>query len=315
MSVTAYVHKPVLVDEVLKYLPLQDGNFIVDCTFGRGGYSSAILQTLSDKGRVLAMDVDPDAIAYGEQVFGNDPRLLLVHSNYDRVAEVLKSLDIRQKIDGIVFDLGVSSPQLDDAVRGFSFQNDGPLDMRMNPQIGQSAGEWLNTASLKELVRVISVFGEECMAGRIARRIVEFRESAVLDSTVQLAEIIYQSMPEKERRRRRIHPATKTFQAIRMYVNQELGHLGAGLHTALDILAVGGVMAVVSFHSLEDRLVKRLFRRSVLGDMIPDRLPVKEVDMGGNYEYVRKLVKPTAEEVRCNPRARSARLRVIKRVQ
>ena len=218
------------------------------------------------------------------------------------------------KVDGIVFDLGVSSPQLDDATRGFSFRNDGPLDMRMNPQVGQSAGEWLSGVTLAELGRVISVLGEERMAKRIARRIIESRDSSSLVSTAQLADIIYQAMPEKEKRQRKTHPATKTFQAIRMYVNRELEHLGDGLQAALNSLVVGGVIVVVAFHSLEDRMVKHLFRQSVLGDEVPDKLPVKAVDMGGAYEYVARLIKPSDEEIMSNPRSRSARLRAIKRV-
>jgi len=315
MGAADYEHKPVLIDEVMKSLHPRDGDFVIDCTFGRGGYSAAILQELDDKGRVLALDADPDAIAHGERAFENEPRLVLAHSNYDRIVETLKGLEMPAQADGIVFDLGVSSPQLDDATRGFSFRNDGPLDMRMNPQVGQSATEWLSTVSQKDLTRVISVLGEERMAARIARRIVEFRDAAVLDSTARLAEIVYQAMPEKEKRQRKIHPATKTFQAIRMHINQELEHLSAGLHAALDTLLVGGVLAVVSFHSLEDRMVKQLFRRSVLGNEVPDRLPLKGVDMGGNYEYVAKLVKPSEEETARNPRARSARLRAIKRIR
>ncbi|MCW8964624.1 MAG: 16S rRNA (cytosine(1402)-N(4))-methyltransferase RsmH [Gammaproteobacteria bacterium] len=315
MGAVDYEHKPVLIDEVMKSLHPRDGDFVIDCTFGRGGYSAAILQELDENGRVLALDADPDAIAHGERAFENEPRLVLAHSNYDRIVETLKELEMPAKADGIVFDLGVSSPQLDDATRGFSFRNDGPLDMRMNPQAGQSATEWLSAVSLKDLTRIISVLGEERMASRIARRIVESRDAAVLDSTARLAEIVYQAMPEKEKRQRKIHPATKTFQAIRMHVNQELEHLSAGLDAALDTLVVGGVLAVVSFHSLEDRMVKQLFRRSVLGDEVPDRLPLKEVDMGGNYEYVAKLVKPSEEETARNPRARSARLRAIKRIR
>ena len=315
MEATDFEHQPVLIGEVMQCLQPQGDDFIIDCTFGRGGYSAAILQQLDDKGRVLALDADPDAIAHGERVFENEPRLVLAHNNYDRIVETLKDLGMPAKADGIVFDLGVSSPQLDDATRGFSFRNDGPLDMRMNPHVGQSASEWLNTVSLKDLARVISTLGEERVAGRIARRIIEFRDGAVLDSTAQLAEVVYQAMPEKEKRQRKTHPATKTFQAIRMHVNQELEHLSAGLHAALDSLLEGGVLAVVSFHSLEDRMVKQLFRRSVLGEAVPDRLPLKQADMGGDYEYVEKLVKPTAEETTRNPRARSARLRAIKRIR
>lgn len=315
MCAADFEHKPVLIDEVMKCLRPQGGDFIIDCTFGRGGYSAAILQELGSDGRVLALDADPDAIAHGERAFENEPRLLLAHNNYDRIVETLEDLGMPAKVDGIVFDLGVSSPQLDDATRGFSFRNDGPLDMRMNPHVGQSAAEWLSTVTYKDLARVISTLGEERMASRIAQRIIESREKAAFKSTKQLADVVFHAMPEKEKRQRKTHPATKTFQAIRMTVNQELEHLRAGLDAALDSLVIGGVVAVVSFHSLEDRLVKRLFRQAVLGDEVPDKLPVKEADMGGDYEYVAKLVKPSDEEIIRNPRARSARLRVIKKIR
>ena len=315
MCAADYEHKPVLIDEVMKCLRPQGGDFIIDCTFGRGGYSAAILNELGSEGRVLALDADPDAIAHGERAFENEPRLLLAHNNYDRIVETLEDLGMPAKVGGIVFDLGVSSPQLDDATRGFSFRNDGPLDMRMNPHVGQSAAEWLSTVTFKDLARVISTLGEERMASRIAQRIIESREKSAFESTAQLAEVVYQAMPEKEKRQRKIHPATKTFQAIRMTVNQELEHLRAGLDAALDSLVIGGVVAVVSFHSLEDRLVKRLFRQAVLGDEVPDKLPVKEAEIGGDYEYVAKLVKPSEEEIIRNPRARSARLRAIKKIR
>jgi 16S rRNA (cytosine1402-N4)-methyltransferase len=315
MCAAEYEHRPVLIEEVMECLQPQDGNFIIDCTFGRGGYSTAILQKLGPDGRLLAVDADPAAIAHGERAFENERRLTLVHENYDRVLQTLEDLGMPEKADGIVFDLGVSSPQLDDASRGFSFQNDGPLDMRMNTGQGRNAAEWLADVSYEELLRVISTLGEERMAPRIARKIIEARSAGVIDSTKQLADIVYHAMPEKEKRTRKTHPATKTFQAIRMHINQELEHLREALRHALDVLMIDGVVAVVSFHSLEDRIVKQLFRRSVDGAVLPDKLPVKSMDMGGDYAYIAKLIKPSPREVELNPRSRSARLRAIRRVR
>ena len=293
----------------------RDGDFIIDCTFGRGGYSTAILEQLGDDGRLLAMDADPAAIAHGERAFGNERRLKLVHDNYDRVLLKLRELGMPEQAEGIVFDLGVSSPQLDDASRGFSFLQDGPLDMRMNPAEGYGAAEWLSAVSYKELAGVIARLGEERMASRIASKIIDARSSTAIDSTKQLAEIVFNAIPEKERRSRKTHPATKTFQAIRMHINHELEHLRDALNHALDVLTVGGILAVVSFHSLEDRIVKQLFRRCVEGARLPDKLPVMRDETGGDYAYVAKLVRPSPKEVMLNPRSRSARLRSIKKIR
>lgn len=314
MTESEYKHKPVLIDEVMTCLNPDDAGVYVDCTFGRGGYTKRILDVLGADGQVVALDADPDAIAHGEQVYGNEPRLKLRHKNYDRIIEVLKELALPLQIDGIVFDLGVSSPQLDDASRGFSFRYDGPLDMRMNPTEGVSAAEWIGKAEPAEMLRVIARLGEEKLAGLIVRNIVKAREKQAITGTAQLAEIIYSGFPEKEKRKRKIHPATKVFQAIRMHVNDELGHLERALEAAKSVLAINGVLAVVAFHSLEDRMVKRFFRDCVLGEALPDGLPVKEADLKSDYEYVARLVKPSDEEVTVNARARSARLRAIRRV-
>lgn len=314
METTSLEHQPVLINEVLQCLQPQGDDFIVDCTFGRGGYSEAILGRLNEDGRVLALDVDPAAIAHGERVFANEPRLTLAQKNYDRIVETLEELDMPTKVNGIVFDLGVSSPQLDDASRGFSFRNDGPLDMRMDPEAGLSAAEWLYTVSFKELARVISTLGEERMAKRIASEIIEQGKKSAIETTAQLAEVISRAIPEKEKMQRKIHPATKTFQAIRMHINNELAHLKAGLAEALNLLSDGGVAAVVTFHSLEDRIVKRMFRESVVGKDIPDRLPLTQAELRSNFVYVAKLIRPGENEIRLNPRARSAKLRAIRRL-
>lgn len=319
MTQQGFKHRPVLIDEVMASLQPQGADVYIDCTFGRGGYSQRILDALGDEGRVLALDADPDAIAYGEEVFKGEPRLLLRHTFYDSIADVVKTLSVPAKIpdrvDGIVFDLGVSSPQLDDASRGFSFRFNGPLDMRMNPSVGQSAADWVNTAEHGEMARVFSRLGEEQLAGKIASHIVRARQQAEIKTTAVLADIVFQAFPEKERRKRKIHPATKVFQAIRMHINDELGHLQRALVNALDVLAINGVLAVVSFHSLEDRMVKRFFRHCVEGEVVPDGLPLTHDQMGGDFEYVAKQIKPSAEEIEINPRSRSARLRAIRRLR
>jgi len=306
-------HEPVLISEVIRCLQPENSGVYVDCTFGRGGYSKEILKNLDHDGRVLAMDTDPDAIAYGNKTFEKEPRLILRKSNYDKLAEIVTELGLQEQIKGIVFDLGVSSPQLDDAGRGFSFRYNGPLDMRMNPEAGMSAREWINSAKPGEIRRVIRRYGEEPSAGRISRKIVDARENKSIDTTAELAEIVYRSFPERERRKKKIHPATKVFQAIRMHVNDELAHLEAGLQAAMQVLPVGANIVVVSFHSLEDRLVKRFFRYLVEGDSVPDKVPLFDRQIGGDFEYVCKLFKPSGDEVSRNPRARSARLRAIRR--
>lgn len=314
MTSPDFQHRPVLIEEVLSCLKPKEGGVYVDCTFGRGGYSQRILEEVGATGYVVALDADPEAIAHGEAKYKNEPRLILRHNNYDRIAEELNDLPMSSNVDGIVFDLGVSSPQLDDAARGFSFRNNGPLDMRMNPLQGQSAADWIASVGLGELTRVIRTLGEEQLAGLIAKHIVRAREREVITTTGQLAEIVFQAFPEKEKRKRKIHPATKVFQAIRMKVNDELGHLERALHESLDVLAIGGVLAVVSFHSLEDRLVKRLFRDCVNGPEVPHGLPVKDDELIKNYEYAAKLIVPSDEEVEVNARARSAKLRAIRKL-
>ena len=308
-------HKPVLIDEVMGCLQPQGAGVYIDCTFGRGGYSSRILDRLNSHGKVLALDTDPDAIAYGGDVFGGDPRLILQQCNYEDLNRVASEQGLREDIRGIVFDLGVSSPELDDASRGFSFRKDGPLDMRMNPQQGQSAREWLNAAEESEIKRVIWRYGEERFSARIAKRIVEERSRNEFKTTRQLSEVVYRAIPEKQRLKRKIHPATKVFQAIRMHVNNELGHLERGLRSAIGMASAGTIIVVVSFHSLEDRLVKRAFRRCVDGEAVPDKLPLTAGQVQGDFEYVSRLTVPSAEELALNARARSARLRAIRKLQ
>jgi len=314
MTKQEYQHRPVLLGEVMDCLRPQHAGVYVDGTFGRGGYTQQILGALGDDGRIVALDVDPDAIAYGRRIYTDESRLFLRHTSYDRIVEELEDLPIPNKVDGMVFDLGVSSPQLDDAARGFSFWRDGPLDMRMNPLEGQSAADWVNTVDPDEMMRVIYRLGEEKLAGLITKAIVRARHRDAITTTGQLADIVYRAFPERVKRKRRIHPATKVFQAIRMQINDELGHLGRALSAAPGILAVRGVLVVVSFHSLEDRMVKRLFRDLVLGDKVPDGLPLRSDELNHGYEYVMKLIRPSAKEVEINTRARSARLRSIRKI-
>lgn len=306
-------HDPVLVNEVISCLQPQGAGVYIDCTFGRGGYSQAIVEKIDHAGRVLALDTDPDAIKYGSRLFAKEPRLILRHSNYDKVGEIVAELNFKDQIKGVVFDLGVSSPQLDDASRGFSFRNDGPLDMRMNPEAGLNAQEWVNSAGLDEIRRVIRRFGEEYYADRIAKKMILARAEKSINTTSELAEIIYQAIPGKVRYKRKIHPATKVFQAIRIHINDELGHLERGLKAAAGLLHPDSALVVVSFHSLEDRIVKRYFRHLVEGAKIPDKLPLLDKQIGGDFEYISRLSRPSAEEISKNPRSRSAKLRAIRK--
>ncbi|TNG01074.1 MAG: 16S rRNA (cytosine(1402)-N(4))-methyltransferase RsmH [Gammaproteobacteria bacterium] len=307
-------HKPVLLEDVMHLIKPSGSGVYVDCTFGRGGYTGEILKQLNMDGRVIAMDVDPDAIEFGAGLYKNEDRLVLQQENYSNIVAVLEHQGVMGKVDGVVFDLGVSSPQLDDADRGFSFRKNGPLDMRMNPDEGRSASDWVNSASSIEIERVLRVYGEEKFARRISANIVNERQKAPIVNTLRLAAIVSNSLPEKEKRKRNVHPATKAFQAIRIFINDELEQLKRGLAGAIESLAPGGVLAVVSFHSLEDRIVKRAFRRCVEGEEIPSKLPLKAEQMRTGFEYIGKLVRPSEAEMGINIRARSARLRAIRKL-
>lgn len=309
-------HKPVLVEEVLEGLGLgpegsapRSGLFI-DATFGRGGHAARILSALGDDGRVLAIDRDPQAIDAARRRFESEPRLLVVRAAFGALASLVAAHGEGRPVQGILFDLGVSSPQLDEAARGFSFQADGPLDMRMDPSHGASAAQWLAHATLDEIRDVIGTLGEERFAGRIARHIVEARATAPIATTAQLADIVARAVPTRERGR---NPATRTFQALRMHVNDELGELARGLEASLDVLAPGGRLAVISFHSLEDRAVKQFIRRESQPDPAWARLPIAPAFTPRLARVGRKL-KASEAEVAANPRARSAILRVAERL-
>jgi 16S rRNA (cytosine1402-N4)-methyltransferase len=302
----------VLHDEVIEALAIRpDGNY-VDGTYGRGGHALSILGLLGERGRLIVMDRDPQAIADARQKLGGDNRVTIIHDDYANLRQCVAGLDLLERIDGILLDLGVSSPQLDDAGRGFSFQHEGPLDMRMNPESGQSAAAWLARADEGEIARVLWEYGEERFSRRIARKIVAAREKQPIEDTQTLAGLISEVLPRPKNNR---HPATRSFQAIRIHVNQELAQVQQLLDSVLDILKIGGRLLVISFHSLEDRLVKRFFTRLSRRPPLPRGLPLREAEIESviRLRLVGKAVKAGSDEVESNPRARSAVLRVAER--
>jgi 16S rRNA (cytosine1402-N4)-methyltransferase len=303
-------HQSVLLKEALESLNIRPSGTYIDATFGRGGHSRAILQQLNEKGRLIAFDQDPEAVAYARQQFANEPRFTIEHCNFNQVANVVEKYGLTEKIDGILMDLGVSSPQLDDAERGFSFLRSGPLDMRMDTAQGETARQWLARVKPADLINVLKKYGEEKFAKRIATAIVETRAEREITETGDLAEIISNAIPVKEKHK---HPATRSFQAIRIYINQELQAIEQGLQAAVSVLAKGGRLSVISFHSLEDRMVKRFMRDISSRPKLPAGLPVMEADIEVPYRLVSKPVVAGAKELETNPRARSARLRVLER--
>ena len=301
-------HQPVLLHEVLDALrPHGDGVYF-DCTLGRGGHATALLERLGPGGRVIGLDRDPEAVAAGRRIAEADPRFVVRAASFSSLLREAGELATVGEVDGVLFDLGVSSPQLEAPERGFSFLRDGPLDMRMDPGSGPSAAEWLNTASAAEIARVLRTCGEEPEAHRIARAIIRARP---LSTTRQLAELVEKTLPRRARDR---HPATLTFQAIRIFLNRELEELDAALPQALAVLRPGARLAVISFHSLEDRRVKRFIRDQARGDPFPRDLPVPQTALHPRLRPVGDAVRPGAEEVADNPRARSAILRVAEKL-
>lgn len=305
-------HITVLLDEAVAGLNIRPDGIYVDGTFGRGGHSRHILSKLGPDGRLLAIDRDPSAIAVAEQI--TDPRFTILHGPFSRLAEMMAAEGLSGKVDGVLLDLGVSSPQLDEAERGFSFQKDGPLDMRMDPTSGQSAADWLNHADADDIAWVLKTFGEERHARKIARAIVHDRQTTPWTRTRQLAEMIARVNPSKEKNK---HAATRSFQAIRIYINSELDEIDQALNGALEVLAPAGRLSVISFHSLEDRLVKHFIRKQEKGPEVPPGLPLTEEQLAGGrtLKSVGKAQKPSADEVAANPRARSSVLRVAERLE
>lgn len=303
-------HAPVLLDELLAALEVKAEGWYCDATFGRGGHSAAVLARLDSAGRVIAFDRDGQAVAAGRKRFAADPRFVIAQAAFANLEAALDELGISRRFDGVMFDLGVSSPQLDDAARGFSFMRDGPLDMRMDQRQGQSAAAWLARAPLEEIEEVIATLGEERFAKRIARAIVTRRSERPFERTADLAAVIADNVKTREPGK---HPATRSFQAIRMHVNDELGQLAAGLEAARRRLAAGGRLCVISFHSLEDRLVKRFMRRHASVDPMYAGLPVIPDAVRPTLRIVGKAIRPGEAEIERNARARSATLRVAER--
>lgn len=308
-------HTPVLLAEVIDGLALQADGIYMDCTFGRGGHTRALLRELGPLGRVVAMDRDIQAVEAGRALAAQDARVSIAHANFDSVGAVAAAHQLMGKVSGMLFDLGVSSPQLDDGARGFSFQDDGPLDMRMDQSVGESAAQWLAGASQEEIARVLRDYGEERHARRIARAIIERRADAAIETTRRLADIVAGARPRAGVRRgaRGKHPATRVFQAIRIHINSELQALDAALAQAPDILAAEGRLVVISFHSLEDRRVKRFMRASATGPTAPRGMPVVPPGPPPVLRLVGRAVRASSDEVRANPRARSAVLRIAAR--
>lgn len=304
-------HIPVLLHEALTALCIQHDGVYLDCTFGRGGHSRAILTELGANGRLIGFDRDPSAVAVARTLAQEDPRFEIVHTAFSELETALDSLAV-SRVHGILMDLGVSSPQLDEAERGFSFQADGPLDMRMDPTAGESAADWIARADADEIAHVLWVFGEERFSRRIARAIVEARQLTPIVTTTQLSQIVTSAQPKKDQNK---HPATRSFQGIRLYINGELTEVEQGLEAAMNRLEVGGRLAVISFHSLEDRLVKRALRDASRPPKGDPRMPLPDSVAQPKLKLVGKAIKASPDELRLNPRARSAVLRIAERTE
>lgn len=309
---TDYAHISVLLNECIDGLAIDPNGTYVDATFGRGGHSAKILENLSAQGRLIAFDRDPQAIEAAKR-FADDDRFTIIHEPFGQLADELASRGLSGKINGVLMDLGVSSPQLDDASRGFSFLRDGPLDMRMDTSRGVSAADWLNSAEEQDIAQVIKEFGEEKFGKRIAHAIVNRRAEQPLSRTLELAELIDEAVPVKDKYK---HPATRAFQGIRIYINAELDQLRDGLKAGVEVLQPGGRLAVISFHSLEDRLVKRFIKDQSKGKAVPHNLPVTqaEIDADKVLRPIGKAIKPSDEEIAVNVRSRSSVLRVAEKL-
>jgi 16S rRNA (cytosine1402-N4)-methyltransferase len=296
-----------MLEEAIRALDIRRDGIYIDGTFGRGGHSARILDSLGEGGRLLAFDKDEEAVLVARERFGSDRRFSIVHGSFAELSSVVAEQGLGRRVNGLLLDLGVSSPQLDDPGRGFSFLNDGPLDMRMNRARGESAAEWLAGADEGDIATVLREYGEERFARRIARAIVARRQVTPITGTRDLADLVAQACPVKENFK---HPATRTFQAIRIFVNRELDDLQLCLRDSLDVLARGARLVVISFHSLEDRIVKRFMRDTARGPKLPKGLPVRHVEAQGRLRILGKSQRASEAELQENPRARSAVLRV-----
>jgi len=300
-----------LLDDAVNGLNIRPEGIYIDGTFGRGGHSRLILSQLGPEGRLLAIDRDPQAIEAAKAI--DDARFSIIHGPFSDIADYVKERELVGKIDGVLLDLGVSSPQLDDPERGFSFMRDGPLDMRMDPSRGYSAAEWLMKAEADDIAWVLKTFGEERFAKRIARAIVERNRELPMTRTKELADLIANASPFREKHK---HPATRSFQAIRIYINSELEEIERALDGAHEVLATDGRLSVISFHSLEDRIVKRFIRQHSRGPQVPSGIPMTEAQLqslGGRTLKALGKMKPSDAEVAENPRARSSVLRFAAR--
>lgn len=304
-----YLHQPVLLWEVVEALKIDPDGIYIDCTFGRGGHSCEILKSLSSRGRILVFDQDPQAIAYARDLFADDRRVVIESENFSRIVPVAEKYGFEGKVKGILFDLGVSSPQLDDPERGFSFMQDGPLDMRMNTNEGITAARWLQRVSLRDLEEVLKVYGEERYAKKIAAAVLAQQRINPLETTRQLAEVVQSAIGRSNEKK---HPATRTFQAIRIFINKELKVLETALDDSVELLAEFGRLLVITFHSLEDQVVKGIFRKYSQSNMLR-KLPVVDQPRP-KLKKVCKPVPPSVDEVAMNTRARSAKLYVLERV-
>jgi 16S rRNA (cytosine1402-N4)-methyltransferase len=312
MTSEKFSHRPVLLQESLSGLNIKPDGIYIDATFGRGGHSAEILQQLSSKGRLIALDRDDTAIESGQR-FIDDPRFSIHHVAFSNIEDVVNELELMCNIDGVLMDIGVSSPQLDDASRGFSFQKDGPLDMRMDRSSGISAADWLNKADLEEITMVLKTFGEEKFGKRIAHAVLEQRVIKPLETTAEFAQLIDKAVPVKDKFK---HPATRSFQGVRIFINGELDQLNQGLAGAVKVLKSGGRLAVISFHSLEDRVAKRFIRKLSKGKEIPRGLPItqQEIDADKIVKAMGRAIKPSTEEIALNVRCRSSVLRVAEKL-
>lgn len=303
-------HATVLLEEATTELVTDPTACYVDGTFGRGGHSAAILERLAATGQLLAIDRDPEAIE-AARMLDSDPRFAIEQGDFSSLDQLVAGRGWQGQVAGVLLDIGVSSPQLDQAERGFSFLNDGPLDMRMNPAEGMSAADWLAVAAEEEIADVLWRYGEERFSRRMARAIVQERSQQPIERTGQLAKIIAEANPAWEKGK---HPATRAFQGIRIYINSELQELEEALVKALGCLRVGGRLVVISFHSLEDRMVKRFFRQQARGEDLPRSVPIRDDQLQRTVKTLGRAKKPSAAEIAANPRARSAVMRVAEKI-
>ncbi len=304
-------HHSVLLQESINGLAINAGGIYIDGTFGRGGHSKAILQHLNQSGRLIAIDKDHEAILHAKQYFSDDPRFTIVRGSFGNLTEIANQFGVHGRINGILLDLGVSSPQLDNPARGFSFMQHGPLDMRMDLEQDLDAARFINRAEADEMARVFKEYGEERFARRIAGAIVSAREESPILTTEALAEIVKAANPKWEKHK---HPATRVFQAIRIHINRELTDLMACLNQCVSALAVGGRLVVISFHSLEDRIVKQFMRTEEQGLCPPPGVPIKAAEIKTCFKRIGKAIKPQDEEIKQNIRSRSAVLRIGEKI-